>query len=39
MLRSPRTVAPPNTADPACKTITVKLGVLTDGGLFVSKPL
>lgn len=34
-------VAPPNTAiaDPACKTITVKLGVLVDAGLFVSKPL
>lgn len=36
-----QTVAPPNTAiaDPACKTVSVKLGVLTDGGLFVSKPL
>ena len=36
-----QTVAPPNTAiaDPACRTITVTLGVLGDAGLFVSKPL
>ena len=36
-----QTVAPPNTAiaDPACRIVNVSLGVLTDGGLFISKPL